>query len=271
MFSTKGSLKVHMRLHTGAKPFKCPHCPQRFRTSGHRKSHILQHYKPEGGGLKRRPRKPVHPISVQEVQLNNDLDFISQVENSQQNGQQTVIQGQLPMSQVINIDQSMLPSNVLPLSLTVDSFGNLTDNSLGTQMLQGLDGVQLQLTGGNLPQGIQITGLDPNSLGQAFQIDASLLQQLQSGNLNITMNSNQLQMADPNLVQNLGNLQVQPINIQDGVNPNLIIQSLNNLGVDGNNGQTHHLINTETGQGTVIMSNNGMLMEQQVSQLPMFT
>ena len=29
-----------MRLHTGAKPFECPYCGERFRTSGHRKAHI---------------------------------------------------------------------------------------------------------------------------------------------------------------------------------------------------------------------------------------
>ena len=29
-----------MRLHTGVKPYECPYCGERFRTSGHRKAHI---------------------------------------------------------------------------------------------------------------------------------------------------------------------------------------------------------------------------------------
>lgn len=30
---------------TGSKPFRCPVCNQRFRTSGHRKAHLMSHIK----------------------------------------------------------------------------------------------------------------------------------------------------------------------------------------------------------------------------------
>ena len=67
-FSTVGSLKIHMRLHTGEcrvnvrpftlsvndvyarfilvvgdRPYKCLHCKESFRTSGHRDSHQKRH------------------------------------------------------------------------------------------------------------------------------------------------------------------------------------------------------------------------------------
>ena len=64
--------------------------------------------------------------------------------------------------------------------------------------------MQLQLSGG---QGIQISGLDAGMLTQPLQIDASILQQLQTqGNVSLTLNPNVIQhmpVADPNLVQNV--------------------------------------------------------------------
>ena len=118
--------------------------------------------------------------------------------------QQQITSNQLVQNQVISIDQNTIVpgANVLPLSLSVDAAGNITDSSLTAQILQGLDGVQLQLG-----QGIQITGLDPNLVNQNLQIDASVLQQLQ-GNVNLTINPNIV--TDPNMVQ--------------AVNPNILIQ-----------------------------------------------
>ena len=132
------------------------------------------------------------------------------------------------------VQQMMLPEpqdnevmmqnqNVLPVSLSItDSYGNITDSGVTAQLLQGLEGVQLQLSA-NLGQSIQITGLEQNSMLQTVQIDAGLLQQLQQqGNINLTINPNLISapamQAEPSLIQ-------QAASISDTVNPNVVIQS----------------------------------------------
>lgn len=40
------------RVHTGNKPFLCPICNKAFRTTGHRKAHILSHNKLNNGSKK---------------------------------------------------------------------------------------------------------------------------------------------------------------------------------------------------------------------------
>ncbi|KAK3731761.1 hypothetical protein RRG08_035428 [Elysia crispata] len=230
LFSTKGSLKVHMRLHTGAKPFKCTHCDQRFRTSGHRKSHMVSHFKPEGP-VKKKPSKPVAHQPLVNINTSQNAPVPQQAQQTQQQilclftkdnvGQPTgnqvlamdqTMPGQVLgvdqglANQVISVDQSLLQNQALvPVQLAVnDNAATLETQTLPTQIAvpQGIEnnGLQLQIAPlGQLNQGFQISGMEQGFLQQAVQIDASLLQQLQQNGF-ITINPNGIQ---PNITADL--------------------------------------------------------------------
>ncbi len=73
-------------FYTGNKPFDCPHCDKRFRTSGHRKTHITSHFKESSPRKPRRiikrppkPDLPVPDIALQEPILITDTGLCMQL------------------------------------------------------------------------------------------------------------------------------------------------------------------------------------------------
>ena len=99
-----------MRLHTGAKPFKCPHCELRFRTSGRRKTHMQFHYKPDPKKARkpgpRGPPEGPQPVSAPPPPSSDPSVFIM---NS------PVLAGQLDQSL---LQQGLLGQAVLPASVS---------------------------------------------------------------------------------------------------------------------------------------------------------
>jgi uncharacterized Zn-finger protein len=46
-FQSPSAVRVHMRIHTGERPYECNNCRKRFTRKGHLKSHMLVHLNTE--------------------------------------------------------------------------------------------------------------------------------------------------------------------------------------------------------------------------------
>jgi len=123
-------------------------------------------------------------------------------------------------SQVISVDPSVLQTQgVVPLSVSVtDLFGNAASNDVAMQVLQG--GIQLQVAG----QQAILTGVDNGSgvITQPIQLDASLFQQLQQGNVNLCIDQ---KAHNSNAVVANVIATTTASSLTESVAPNLVIKS----------------------------------------------
>jgi len=180
MFSTKSSLNVHLRLHTGIKPYKCPHCDKHFRTSGHRKAHQQWHIraaKDVNKDLMDRPERSQNhrilpPVQTIKGKSSSNRILVHQTNTKQE--ENSAVDEALLTGDVL-VDQSSVINSANGTSICyvttggADGTGMLSET---TDPMQIVGSLQLTLDSG-LPN-VQITGLDLNTL----QLSDEFLQSL---------------------------------------------------------------------------------------------
>lgn len=72
-FSSKGSLKVHLCIHTGDKPYKCGICNKSFSSSTRCKSHVVNHCRSNGKSSRKSAPPPLQRKVVQPHDEPDDL------------------------------------------------------------------------------------------------------------------------------------------------------------------------------------------------------
>ena len=174
-FATNGSLKVHTRLHTGMdsifwlfylnlisfivfssglKPFECNQCDERFRTSGHRKAHIEKHNK-----------------NKMKTESQNQISTIPQI-----------------------ISKSVTTPELSGLYLfclnnLIDSMFQLFGSDADINQTLGTDVLRIAVT--TAPnQTVNTYQMESTLFSQLFQLDSTLIQQLQSQGFVITETDN---------------------------------------------------------------------------------
>lgn len=178
----------------GAKPFKCPHCELTFRTSGHRKSHMVSHFKDKS----KSKRKSNYSLETEAITIENEQEELPPPTN--------------PV-EVINIQAEPCPEIQVPVS----------HEDIQLQ-LPTLLGQNIQITAVDpsfLSKPIQIDAALLQQLQQNFNINITLTP---------TVSDQMNKLVDINQAQPILNIETNPstIPVTSGtltVNP-MIIQHL---------------------------------------------
>ena len=153
----------------GAKPFKCPVCEMRFRTSGHRKAHLMSHMKHVTGNSKLPSQLTITARRSKQVP-------------DQQQEQESELQNPATSTASELVTETMTHITLDPATLSSLIPGEPFNSSLLTATADGnhiMGNFQLQLT-----DGLQIAGVDPSGTlhsytTQAVHLDEALLHQFQ--------------------------------------------------------------------------------------------
>nr|CAI5844550.1 unnamed protein product [Callosobruchus analis] len=134
LFASFASLKVHMSIHTGQKPYKCSFCDKVFRTASNRKSHeILRHLNTkkkvtEDGKIKRKP-KPTSILETVTMELLNGVGTEERQEGIQQLEEKEKNMEELALDQALST-ADQLAISTLDLSSQQSILLNTTENEL---------------------------------------------------------------------------------------------------------------------------------------------
>ena len=153
----------------GAKPFKCPLCEMRFRTSGHRKAHLMSHMKHVTGDGKLPSQLTASSRRSKQVPL-------------QQQEQESELQNPATSTTSELVTDTMTHITLDPATLSSLIPGEPFNSSLLTTAADGnhvVGNFQLQLTDGLQIAGVDASGTVHSYTTQAVQLDEALLHQIQ--------------------------------------------------------------------------------------------
>lgn len=153
----------------GAKPFKCPLCEMRFRTSGHRKAHLMSHMKHVTGDSKLPSQLTTSARRSKQVPL-------------QQQEQESELQNPATSTTSELVTDTMTHITLDPATLSSLIPGEPFNSSLLTTTADGnhvVGNFQLQLTDGLQIAGVDASGTVHSYTTQAVQLDEALLHQIQ--------------------------------------------------------------------------------------------
>ena len=106
----------------GSKPFRCPVCDMRFRTSGHRKVHLLSHVKEQKENKPRKPKqKKIAAITSVVADVENAIESITT-----ETPVQDLLQEDIEFS---NIDTVTIDASALTDQITINSDGTILNNN----------------------------------------------------------------------------------------------------------------------------------------------